>query len=273
MSDTVNVHLYGVPLPLDGDDGVDPVLVFGVRKSGSSILNSIVEALAKAVGWRYVDVAGALYRGGVPTSAWVEDPQMQFLLRGRNVLAGFRDCPRGLLAAPRFPHIKKVLLVRDPRDALVSEYFSNARTHEVPDSGGSREEMLQLRQEALSRSLVDFVLERAEAMDWTLRMYAEVARDPNCLLLKYEDSILDKRGMIGNICTHFGWPVDPQLVELILEWADVIPSDERQDQFVRKVLPGDHVEKLSAAVIEELNQRLAVSLDFYGYLKSPSRPN
>ena len=63
------------------------------------------------------------------------------------------------------------------------------------------------------------------------------------------------------------------LFRSILEWADVIPSDERQDQFVRKVLPGDHVEKLSAAVIEELNQRLAVSLDFYGYLKSPSRPN
>jgi hypothetical protein len=48
-------------------------------------------------------------------------------------------------------------------------------------------------------------------------------------------------------------------------WADVLPEAERPDQFIRRVVPGDHKEKLSPAVIRQLNTRLAASMELFGY--------
>jgi len=262
----LELNYQGVNLDLVDKPGEAIYCVFGVRKSGSSILNSIISALAKGSGQHYVDVAGSLFRGGISVGHWQADPSLAFLLRPGNVLAGFRDFPAGMAKSPLFADARKLLLVRDPRDALVSEYFSNAATHAIPSSGSSRAEMLKLRQEAQAQVLDDFVIERASRMQYTLLRYAPMTHDPKCLVLKYEDVILQKRQLIVTICQHFGWKIHALLPDQILGWADVIPSSENQNEFVRKVIPGDHIDKLKPETIANLNAQLGASLKLFGYL-------
>jgi len=239
--------------------------VFGVRKSGSSILNSMVAALAADQGLPFLDIGGALFAAGVKVSDWQFDPDLGGLMKGGNIYGGFRNCPVGLLGHAAYRASPKILLVRDPRDALVSEYFSNAYSHSLPQSGEGRDQMLDLRREALRSPIERFVIERAPAMAQTLREYRVLLGDPLLRIFRYEDIITDKRRLLAEVATHFGWTVAPGYVDKIMSWADVLPDTEDPTRFVRKVLPGDHRAKLAPAVIVQLDELLADEMAAFGY--------
>jgi hypothetical protein len=250
----------------DGQDG-PCCFVFGVRKSGSSIFNSIVQALAMRHGLPFADVGGELFKAGITVARWQPDPALGQVLRPGNVYGGFRNFPLGLTGHPLYQRAAKALLVRDPRDALVSEFFSNAFSHSLPEAGEARDKMLALRREAQAQSIEAFVLARAPQLARTLTEYLPYLNDPGWRLFHYEDVILDKRRWMMDLCAHFGWPFDAQHAEQVLGWADVRPADEDPTRFVRKVLPGDHRDKLSEATIAALNRSLAVPMRALGYVE------
>jgi hypothetical protein len=240
--------------------------VFGVRKSGSSILNSIVGALAGMNGVPFIDVAGSLFKSGLRVSDWQNDSELRELLRPGNVFGGFRNFPIGLASAPRFREWRKILMVRDPRDALVSEYFSNAYSHSIPQGGSGRSAMLAERDAALSSDLQSYVLRMAPSLRRALREYSPLVGDPTVRIVRYEDRILQKRALIGDICAFFSWSVSDENVGHILGWADIVPDAERPTAFVRRVRPGDYVEKLTLATIRDLNMLFAEELSRFGYV-------
>lgn len=247
----------------DGRSG--PYFVLGVRKSGSSILNSMVHALADMNGRNFIDVAGKLFDAGVPVGEWQTDKALADILAPGNVYGGFRNAPRGFFGSPLFESGFKILLVRDPRDALVSEYFSNAYSHSLPQEGELRDGMLALRQSALQSSIEDYVAQMARSLKRVLREYMRVAKDPSCRLYRYEEVIFDKGALLEDVCRHFGWSISEAQKAAILGWADVRPSEERPTEFVRRVTPGDHRGKLSPSMIAKLDDMFAVEMKHFGY--------
>ena len=244
--------------------------VLGVRKCGSSLMNSMIISLARINKRHFIDVAGTFFKADVADRAWQDDPGVLPLFIPGQVHGGFRGMPPILRASPVWSAARKVLLVRDPRDALVSEYFSTAYTHSVPtaqaEAGGARTEMLAARQRALASSVEAYVLEKAEALNSTMMAYADVVADPATKLFRYEDVILHKREWVQAIVEHFGWdPGSPAFMNGMMSWADVVPTEEQPDKFIRRVLPGDHKEKLSPAAIAKLNMRLAGAMGLFGY--------
>lgn len=248
----------------NGEGG--PYFVLGVRKSGSSILNSMVQALAEMNGLTYIDVAGKLFESGVPATDWQNDKALAAILAPGNVYGGFRNAPKAFYGAPLFEGGPKVLLVRDPRDALVSEYFSNAYSHSLPKGGEGREGMLALRETALQSSIDAYVTDMAKALKRALREYMRAAADPRCRLFRYEDVIFEKGRLLDDICAHFGWTLKNEQRAAILGWADVRPDAERPTEFIRRVTPGDHREKLSPAVVDHLNDLFAAEMKHFGYV-------
>ena len=239
--------------------------LFGVRKSGSSILNNIVTAIASMNDMHYIDVAGSLFQKGIRVAERQRDPGLGILLRPGDLYAGFRNFPVGLAEDRRLRLGRKVLMVRDPRDALVSEYFSNAYSHSIPQSGQTRNDMLTERAAALNSEIDAFVLKKAASLKTTLGEYAALQPGPGLRLLRYEDVITEKRALIAQLCEFYSWVTTEQQVDQILGWADIIPSAERPTEFIRKVVPGDHREKLSTGTIERLNEIFADEMAKYGY--------
>lgn len=239
--------------------------VFGVRKSGSSILNSIVGALAGMNGMQFIDVAGTLFKSGLRVSDWQNDSQLADLLWPGNVFGGFRNFPSGLASSPRFREWRKILMVRDPRDALVSEYFSNAYSHSVPQIGNGRSAMLAERDAALRSDLQSYVLRMAPSLRRALREYLPLMDDATVRTIRYEDCIMQKRALISDICAFFSWSVSDDNVGHIVGWADIIPDTERPTAFVRRVRPGDFLEKLAPATIRELDLFFQQELSRFGY--------
>jgi hypothetical protein len=250
--------------PLD-----ETCFVLAVRKCGSSILNSMVAELARSNGRHYLDIAGQFYHANVPERLWRQAPASRRLLVPGQVHGGFRAMPLIFAGHPVYTAARKILLVRDPRDALVSEFFSNAYSHAMPraaGAGGAAQDMLALRQAALRASIETYVLRQAAALNHTFVEYAAASADRLTLVFRYEEVIMAKREWLRDIADHFGWAKPGEaLLDDIMGWADVVPESEQPGQFVRRVRPGDHKEKLSRAVIARLDEILAPALSLFSY--------
>ena len=262
------IDVRGITFKVDETRGGDAFFMMGVRKSGSSMFFKMARALTLHNGYNFVDVAGTLFNKNIKVGQWLRDPAINEIIKGGNVYAGFRNYPVAAEKNPIFMYARKVLLVRDPRDALVSEYFSNAYSHSLPkatEGTGARENLLAQREIALSTPIDDYVATRARMMARTMAEYQPVLADERTLLLRYEDIIFQKDRMIEDLVRHFGWRCEPAKLKEIVAQVDVRPAEEVSTNFIRKVTPGDHRDKLMPATIERIDRDLAPVLRSFGY--------
>jgi hypothetical protein len=246
-----------------------PVFVISIRKSGSTMLNQLMGQIAQRVGRPLFGVGDWLFSNNVLARALHEEEALCGILRPNVIYGGFRDYPTILERSELFRGARKLVYIRDPRDALVSEFFSNAYSHSMPVAQGgddaSAELMARLRQEALAGEIQGYVLRRAKDFRHTASAFLGRLEDPQTLVLRYEDTIFDKPGLAAAICRHFGFALAPEALRACAAAVDARPAVEDPTAFVRKVTPGDHREKLSQATIEELNQILGPVLKAFGY--------
>lgn len=264
----MRISVQGVGFDIDTGAAGPADFVLGVRKSGSSMFNRITVLLARTNGRNFVDVAERFFASNIPAGAWVKDDAVRAVLHAGNVYGGFRNFPVALARSPIYRNGRKVFLYRDPRDALVSEYSSNAFSHGLPPKtaeAGARERLLLQRERALAMDINAYVRGRCRLMRNTIAPFRVVLDDPRARSFRYEDIIFDKARFIAEVAGHFGWTCGPEAMADILRQVDVKPDVENPKAFPRRVTPGDHREKLNAATIAQLNEELAEVLEVFGY--------
>jgi hypothetical protein len=246
-------------------EGARACFALGVRKSGSSIFSSVVSALAQFNGLNVVDIPGTMFQHGYRYVDWNGYRRLSDLLWRGNVYIGFRDPPTALYGDPVFAGGAKILLVRDPRDALVSEYFSNAFSHSLPGAGATSV-IEKERGLALASGVEEYALKRVQYLNRTVAGYRALLKDPHLKIMRYEDVIFAKDRWIRDIAAHYGWAASDELVTNILSWADVRPDVEDPKAFIRHVAPGDHLDKLSPDAIGRINGQLSDMWSQFGYV-------
>lgn len=267
---TVPVTVKGVQVPFEVAPGTSgPIFIsLGVRKSGSTLLHKILSFLSAQNGVNIVDVAGTFFRKGLVVGDWAEI-EMSDLLRPGNIYTGFRAFPPAIARTDKFRDALKVFMFRDPRDALVSQYFSDAYSHAIPSKeeavGEGREIFLRKRQNAREANIDDYVLKHARNFGHTLERYAPLLNDPNCLVLRYEDFVFQKRRLVHKVLQHFGWTLGPKQLDRLMEMVDQVPNSEDKTKFVRKAVPGDHRVKLAPETIAKLDEDLHEVMRLYDY--------
>ena len=250
---------------VDTESKGNTYFVLGVRKSGSTMLGNIVNFLARRQGVNIVDIPGTAFRKGFVVGHW-EDSDLSPIIHPGNVYTGFRNFINGVTLSPYWPEARKIFMFRDPRDALVSQYFSDAYSHSLPPEGAEGHKIfLEKREEARATPIDEYVMKRANGMRRTMMAYKPLLEDPTCLCLRYEEHIFMKKRMISKILKHFEWDIHPGVVEKLLEKVDIVPDQENQKSFVRKAVPGDHRVKLSPETIRRLDKRLAEVLETFDY--------
>lgn len=246
-----------------------PAFVLGFRKSGSSLLNMLCTELQRLNHAPSLDLGGTMFRHNIAVPEWIDDPAWLPLIARGQMVHGLRVMPDLLYDHPEFAAAPKVLMVRDPRDALVSQYFSAAWSHTIPDGaareGRVSEHLLAERAAAHAQPVDRFVLDHAPGFAEQMARYDRLHDLPNCLVLRYEDWIFRKDTLIRRLSRHFDLPVADAVIAQMLGWADRRPAREDPQEFVRRVAPGDHLTKLQPDTIATLNAQLRPVLACYGY--------
>jgi hypothetical protein len=116
------------------------MFVLGMKKCGSSLFNTIVQQLCAANGVGYLSLPDQAFEQNFHVVQLGTSPYFSSPFRDGWVYGGFRQLPDILSSLEFFKARRKLLLVRDPRDALVSDYFSVAYSHSLPPADSARDE-------------------------------------------------------------------------------------------------------------------------------------
>ncbi len=231
------------------------ILVFTVHKAASLGVSDVMRRVAKKEGWPF-------HSANLKKATLIEpeapgDEKFFSQLDGKMGLVGPIRMPvalTGKSANDRF-----ILHLRDPRDVLVSMFFSWSYSH----PGVNEDYRARLREKGLD----DFVLRESAGLK---EKYALYVRDylslPGAVLLKYEDFVLVRPAWLSAFLRACG--VDPEQRHYIRLGKDNPAEKVRQeDKFshIRKAAPGDHKEKLKDETIKALNSEWADLLLALGY--------
>lgn len=85
-------------------------------------------------------------------------------------------------------------------------------------------------------------------------------------VFRYEDIVYTKKTWAEEICFHYGWKVTNEQLEAAVAKVDVFPDDERPDQHVRQVHPGNYKQKLRPETIRYIEETCAAEMGFFGYV-------
>jgi hypothetical protein len=261
---------------------MNTIVVFTLHKSASMLLHRHCESLCRIAGIDYH--SPNLPASGLSARMLLTDPE---IWRSR----------RGCIAPVRFwadlpesQDFSILLHLRDPRDVLVSMFYSYCYIHagEIAPATG-------YRMEAIERGIDAFVLAKSGANDFPYpgdygtgghleplignvptryRRYLDrLLGRRNVTLLRYEEMVTDYRAWLEKFVRPFPL-VNPVLTveEMSARSGELFPA-RRTDQLthVRHIAPGDHRLKLRRETIERLNEIYADVLGALGYERDAPR--
>ena len=261
---------------------LNTIVVFTLHKSASMLLHRHCESLCRIAGIDY-------HSPNLPASGL----SARMLLTEPDVWRSRRGCiapVRFYADLPESDAFSILLHLRDPRDVLVSMFYSYCYIHagEIPPATG-------YRRDAIERGIDAFVLAKSGASDihypgdygtgghleplignvpTRYRRYLDrLLGRPNVTLLRYEEMVTDYRAWLEKFVRPFPLsnPVRT-LEEMSARSRELFPQRETdQLTHVRHVSPGDHRQKLRLETIERLNEIYADVLDALGYGRDASR--
>lgn len=225
------------------------IIVHSLHKSASMFLYTLFKDLSEHNGLSFFSV-----NNGPANREDIES----------HIKTSFCICPERKFnfEAHHYPHISEIIhivQIRDPRDILVSEYYSNAWIH--PDTAWS-ERRKELRQVIQTMSIDDYVLEGAEKLGTFGNLPLIVRYQPilnlslpdnhQIIIVRYEDMIRDFKNWLIKVMQPFELE-DILVTEYHEKYKHEFQPKEETLHHKRKMTPGDHREKLRPETIEKLN--------------------
>jgi hypothetical protein len=255
---------YGFIKPRLAPGNFDSMFAFSVHKCGSSLMNRMIRQVCEKEDIPDLNIPGPLFTKGVDPS-WKTDADLLQLIKPGYIYHSFRDFPPVLAEVMKNNAYKCVFLVRDPRDALVSQYFSfmPGGSHIIPNE--NPEHFLKVQEKSKGLTIDQYVVTHSKNLKNKLEAYKQNLDFSVTKVFKYEDIFFDKYRFISEIFTHFDMSPKDDVLRSVAADNDIIPEKENPNRHIRKGVPGDHKVKLQPQTIEELDKVFEDIGSFFGY--------
>ncbi len=236
---------------------------FGIYKGASGLLFSILSDIChKNHGIPVINLPDLLFLEGLSFLHLNSTSVTDFYTQEGYGFVGFREMPN-LWIKEFLPGRKKIVLLRDPRDLLVSLYYSMKYSHYINEKN---QDLKKFRNSLQDIEINQFVVQEKENVKSKFDSYQNLDHLDSVKLFRYEDIILSKKQWVKDMCDFLGLSLNENQVREILNKHDIIPTTENIQSHVRRVIPGDHLNKLNAEIIEELNEYFKDYLYKYSYI-------
>ena len=162
--------------------------------------------------------------------------------------------------------MRKVVLIRDPLDAVTSYYFSLRYSHQIPAQGDIHDSLTQIRSSFSMKEIDECVQsDQFHALFVNMAAISRLMSEPGVTVYRYEDVVFQKRDWIADLSTKLDVVVPDDVMSRLLARFDVVPAQERAHEHIRQVHPGDHKNKLSGQSIAYLAGKYGPIIQGLGY--------
>jgi len=221
-------------------------ILFTVHKAASLGVHDILRRIASKERWDFY--SPNLKTPNLTEPAGTGDADFHRQLAGKSGLIGPVRMPvflpDAMKAADRF-----ALHLRDPRDVLVSMYYSWSYSHPGV-SGAVRERYREMGVDQCA------LFESPQLMEKYSYYMREILPLPRTTLLRYEDFVLDRERWLHQLLGALGLGgKHGSYKPLARDNPAANLKGEDKTRHLRKALPGDFREKLAPATIDQLNEQ------------------
>ena len=257
---------YVLDIPLEKPADIEAFFLFGIHKCGSTLMNQIFIDICNQLRIPCIAIPYFAFKQGIPGVIWGKCERLNSIITDGYCYRGFRSYPWFMRENQLIARRKKILLVRDPRDAIVSAYFSFANSHRQPGKGPALTQFLERREQIKTLDIESYALGQSTQVKRDFDNYNQYLTKNSLLkVYRYEDIIFDKANWIEDMLQFLNLSLNSAQLSKIADKHDIVPKAEDVSQHVRKVKPGDHREKLSPECIAKLNETLGEVLERYDY--------
>jgi hypothetical protein len=246
------------------------IIHFSLNKAATQYTGSILEQCAVENGMVPVSIHGYAFHTNFPYLDHLTEKEMekyQHIFKPNGYLYSvFGGMIEGISELEKY---KIVLMVRDFRDLLVSEYFSIAYSHEAPDKQKDKYELfVEQRTKARKSEIDEYAITESDRVNNTLQRYKTLLIDkyPNVYVTKYEEMINDFHGWLDKLLYNCELNISQELFEALSERNELMrPKDEDIHKHLRIGKSGEYKKKLKQETIEFLNAKFSPMLLTFGY--------
>lgn len=243
------------------------VYFFTMHKCASTLFSNFV--LPRAKNLQNIDYLGQME---VKKFNGIDFQESGFLYGPLRVSAhrgdpAFREVIRHTIEQGFLKDKRAVFFVRDPRDILISTYYSFGFSHVFSDNPELREVQEQVRNEIRKQTLDEYCLAEAASCGENFALiHRMVGECQDGILLRYEELIHDFDAMAEKMLRFIS------LSEADLKEMKIRSRPQEKENLgahQRSGLTEDYARKLKPETISQLNSILADTLEQFGY--SPSK--
>ena len=250
------------------------IIAYTTHKAGSMVLHRVLKDICELNRIRFFS----------PNKSMIPFAR---IFAGEDFIARKRGCfgpIRFFVPTRALGEASIILHLRDPRDVLVSMFYSYCYMHagEIEADTGYRKEVAAA---GIDRFVLDMVGEPfyeyrgdygigsrykknvGTVLDRYERYVTELLGRANTIAVSYEEMVLAFPSWLEKICRAFDLtnPEETRAVVTARHANSVAAGEEDVRSHKRKVTPGDHREKLRPETIRRLDQIFAPMLDKLGY--------
>ncbi|MFC0160196.1 sulfotransferase domain-containing protein [Mameliella alba] len=255
-------------LPVSRSPDIPSVFFMSVHKSGSTLMNNMIRAACEMLEYEFVDIQSHFFNTGISDADIPADTSAIFKPQGY-VYSGFRYFPNQY-EIPCLNDCPLIVLVRDPRDAVVSQYFSLSQSHPMPGKDADDKlyrHMEEQRKKTLGSDINEFALREVGSFVKKLETYSELLKThPKARLFQYEEIIYMKKKWIMSMLNFLEWQMKPGQPMSLANRFNVVPKQEDASKHIRQVHPQNYMTKLSPETIAEINRKYSATLLRYNYI-------
>lgn len=158
---------------------------------------------------------------------------------------------------------KSIIFTRDPRDIIVSEYYSFGYNHPLNPNEEKRNWQIKLRKKIQSQTIDEYARENCDHIRKSFEILITVQKESKkSSILRYEDMVNDfsKFSDELNLTLHFSQDIYSKLYQLTRPLNKI---DENSHK--RSGKPGDYQKEFKEETIQYLNKNLRKVLDHFNY--------
>lgn len=246
-----------------------PIFCIAPYKAGSTMLFSYFADILRLFKISLIDYPTFYFHSLNKLNEFYDNINTAHLYEKNFVYLGHRQIPYSLLNNNWPSRLIMFAMIRNPKDALVSMYYSFLGSHIPPAC--IADPVLYEKEKIKLKNLIDinnYVTSCSSSYFENLKNILHICKqNSNNVILKYEDVIFNKKNLVEIILNFIQSYTDKNLPIASFEVAlneiilrhDIIPNEENQALHIRKAIPGDWKSKLSkhsALFLDELFEPL-----------------